>query len=66
MAVSAVDLLAGCGTSPWAMGLDYSSSTLNHWHDEALLKEALTRVRDIRWDQRHAEADHSETDGEDE
>jgi hypothetical protein len=44
----------------WWLGVAFSSTTGSYWHDEALLAEALDRVRNARWDKRHEDADEAE------
>jgi hypothetical protein len=41
----------------WSLGVSFSSTMRTYAQEESVLAEALQRVRDSRWDLRHAEDD---------
>jgi|KBSMisStandDraft_5_1062788.scaffolds.fasta_scaffold804357_1 hypothetical protein len=54
------------GPNPgWWLGVSFSTTTGSHWHDEALLAEALQRVRDRRSDLRSENRDPDQGEPED-
>jgi hypothetical protein len=54
----------GARPGSW-LGVSFSSSTGSHWNDEALLAEALQRVRDSRMDLRYQADAADEPEAED-